>query len=79
MTAPNQQPPFAHNRAIRVFISSTFKDMMAERDFLVTHVFPELRRLCESRGVTWGEVDLRWGITAFEWEACCPAVGRASG
>jgi Domain of unknown function (DUF4062) len=26
-------------------------------------LFPQLRRLCESRGVTWGEVDLRWGIT----------------
>jgi hypothetical protein len=21
-----------------------------------------LRRLCESRAVTWGEVDLRWGV-----------------
>ena len=25
--------------------------------------FPQLRKLCESRGVTWGEVDLRWGVT----------------
>ena len=25
--------------------------------------FPQLRKLCESRGVVWGEVDLRWGIT----------------
>ena len=48
---------------MRVFISSTFGDMQAERDELVKHVFPQLRKLCESRGVTWGEVDLRWGIT----------------
>jgi nephrocystin-3 len=50
-------------RVVRVFISSTFRDMHAERDHLVKVVFPQLRRLCESRGVTWGEVDLRWGVT----------------
>jgi nephrocystin-3 len=37
--------------------------MGAERDYLVKFIFPQLRKLCESRGVTWGEVDLRWGIT----------------
>src|SRR5208283_4050512 len=37
--------------------------MMAERDHLVKFIFPQLRKLCESRGVTWGEVDLRWGVT----------------
>ncbi|PKN87602.1 MAG: hypothetical protein CVU46_03995 [Chloroflexi bacterium HGW-Chloroflexi-8] len=51
------------DRAIRVFISSTFRDMQAERDELVKFIFPRLRKLCEQRGVTWGEVDLRWGIT----------------
>jgi preprotein translocase subunit SecA/nephrocystin-3 len=51
------------NRQIRVFISSTFRDMQADRDYLVKFVFPQLRKLCESRGVTWGEVDLRWGVT----------------
>jgi nephrocystin-3 len=50
-------------RQIRVFISSTFRDMVEERDYLVKFIFPQLRRLCESRGVTWGEVDLRWGVT----------------
>jgi tetratricopeptide (TPR) repeat protein len=50
-------------RAIRVFVSSTFRDMHAERDELVKHAFPKLRKLCEARDVTWGEVDLRWGIT----------------
>jgi hypothetical protein len=55
---------FPHDtRQIRVFISSTFRDMMEERDVLVKFIFPQLRRLCESRGVTWGEVDLRWGVT----------------
>lgn len=50
-------------RVIRVFISSTFQDMQADRDELVKRTFPALRKLCESRGVTWGEVDLRWGVT----------------
>src|SRR5262244_2860397 len=51
------------SRVIRVFVSSTFCDMHAEREELVKRVFPKLRKLCEQRGVTWGEVDLRWGIT----------------
>lgn len=50
-------------RAIRVFVSSTFRDMQAEREELVKRVFPQLRRLCEERGVGWSEVDLRWGVT----------------
>jgi tetratricopeptide (TPR) repeat protein len=57
---------YSGNRQIRVFISSTFSDMQAERDELVKFVFPQLRSLCESRGVVWGEVDLRWGITDEE-------------
>lgn len=50
-------------RSIRVFVSSTFRDMQEEREELVKRVFPQLRRLCEIRGVAWSEVDLRWGVT----------------
>jgi tetratricopeptide (TPR) repeat protein len=50
-------------RVVRVFVSSTFRDMHAERDELIKRTFPQLRRLCEERGVGWSEVDLRWGIT----------------
>ena len=53
----------AQPRVIRVFISSTFRDMQEERNHLVKFIFPELRKLCEQRGVVWGEVDLRWGVT----------------
>jgi Domain of unknown function (DUF4062) len=35
---------------IRVFISSTFRDIHAERDALVTMVFPELRERLERWG-----------------------------
>ena len=62
---PEQPSPILSpmQRAIRVFVFSTFRDMQAERDELVKRIFPQLRKLCESRGVTWGEVDLRWGMT----------------
>lgn len=53
----------SRSRWMRVFVSSTFRDMHAERDALVKHAFPLLRQACEARGVAWGEVDLRWGIT----------------
>jgi hypothetical protein len=53
----------SRDRVIRVFISSTFRDMKEEREILVKRVFPQLRKMCEERQVTWGEVDLRWGIT----------------
>ena len=38
-------------RLIRVFVSSTFRDMQDEREVLVKRVFPELRKLCDERGV----------------------------
>ncbi len=53
-------------RSITVFVSSTFRDMQAERDDLLEEDFSELRKICEQRDVTWGEVDLRWGITDDE-------------
>lgn len=51
------------SRLVRVFISSTFRDFIQERDELVKKVFPELRRRCKERFVELLEVDLRWGIT----------------
>jgi nephrocystin-3 len=65
MPNPIPQPavPQADSRVIRVFISSTFRDMMRERDLLVKEVFPKLRRKCAKRFVAFTEVDLRWGIT----------------
>src|ERR1035438_3288781 len=52
----------ADRRLIRVFASSTFRDMIAERDELMTQTWPELRRFCRERQVELVEVDLRWGI-----------------
>jgi WD40 repeat protein len=46
-----------------VFISSTFNDMHAERDFLVKEVFPELTEWCEEHKIRLTDIDLRWGVT----------------
>ena len=64
----NPSPPSAagEQRVIRVFVSSTFRDMHEEREILIKRIFPQLRQLCEQRGVVWGEVDLRWGVTEEE-------------
>ena len=53
---------------IRIFISSTFRDMHAERDHLVKVVFPELRERCTKRQLHLIDIDLRWGITEEEAE-----------
>ena len=36
-------------KPVYVFISSTFNDMHAERDYLVKQVFPRLHDWCERR------------------------------
>ena len=56
------------NESVRVFVSSTFLDMKAERDVLVDQVFPALRAKYRARGVEVFEVDLRWGITGDQQE-----------
>ena len=47
-------------RTVRVFVSSTFRDMHAERDWLARVVFPELRERCAARELHLTDVDLRW-------------------
>src|SRR3954452_1713867 len=53
-------------RTARVFISSTFRDMHAERDHLVKVVFPELREWLLPHRIELIDIDLRWGITEEE-------------
>jgi nephrocystin-3 len=54
---------------IRIFLSSTFRDMMTEREHLMKVIFPELRRRCKQKGIIFTEVDLRWGILEEESQA----------
>jgi hypothetical protein len=62
---------------INVFISSTFNDMHAERDYLVKRVFPELTEWCEARKISLVDIDLRWGITAADSTSQAP-LGHAT-
>jgi hypothetical protein len=56
------EAPMREIRRIRVFVSSTFRDMVEDRDELMTQTWPELRHFCRERQVELIEVDLRWGI-----------------
>lgn len=47
----------------RVFISSTFSDMKAERDALLMNTFPKLREYCQKLGARFQALDLRWGVS----------------
>jgi nephrocystin-3 len=46
-----------------VFVSSTFRDMLEDRNELMAQTWPALRKVCRSRAVEFVEVDLRWGVT----------------
>jgi WD40 repeat protein len=48
---------------VYIFISSTFNDMHAERDYLVKNVFPRLSEWCEARKLRLVDIDLRWGVS----------------
>jgi tetratricopeptide (TPR) repeat protein len=63
VSSDSNQSQFHQDRSVRVFVSSTFRDMQAEREVLVKQVFPQLCKLCDERGVVFTDVDLRWGIT----------------
>ncbi|KAG8140725.1 hypothetical protein E2320_003411, partial [Naja naja] len=65
-TATAQQEPGAVWRSVRIFISSTFRDMHGERDLLIRSVFPELRARAARFCLAIQEIDLRWGITEQE-------------
>lgn len=65
-------------REMRVFISSTFKDMHVERDHLVRFVFPRLREELLKRRIHFVDVDLRWGVTEDQdaFEHCMDEIDR---
>jgi len=55
--------PVSTSQTFRVFVSSTFADLVAERDALQEDVLPRLRALCEQHGARFSWVDLRWGVS----------------
>jgi WD40 repeat protein len=65
---------------VRIFISSTFLDMQAERDYLARIVFPKLRRELARERIHIVDIDLRWGVTSEEdaYEVCKEVMGGCS-
>lgn len=51
------------SKYIRLFVSSTFEDMVLERNILQKSVFPRISKLCQSKGWIFEDIDLRWGIS----------------
>jgi len=51
-----------------VFVSSTFRDMHAERDHLAHVVFPALEERLRQRRVDLVSIDLRWGVETLSVE-----------
>jgi hypothetical protein len=49
-------------RTFRIFVSSTFEDMAAERNALQAKVFPHLHQLCAEHDARFQAIDLRWGV-----------------
>ena len=49
-------------RTFRVFVSSTFEDLVEERNALQREVFPKMSEVCEAHGARFQAIDLRWGV-----------------
>uniref|UniRef100_A0A8C5JWG6 Telomerase associated protein 1 n=1 Tax=Jaculus jaculus TaxID=51337 RepID=A0A8C5JWG6_JACJA len=65
---PSPLVSILHHRwcSIRLFISSTFRDMHGERDLLLRSVLPELQARAAPHQISLRAIDLRWGITEEE-------------
>ncbi|XP_033707287.1 telomerase protein component 1 isoform X1 [Tursiops truncatus] len=53
-------------RSVRLFISSTFRDMHGERDLLLRSVLPALQARAAPHCISLHAIDLRWGVTEEE-------------
>jgi NACHT domain- and WD repeat-containing protein len=51
------------SRTFRVFVSSTFNDLKAERNALQERVYPRLKALCAQYSTRFQAIDLRWGVS----------------
>ncbi len=63
VTAPRNAAMSGRPRIFRVFVSSTFKDLEAERNILQQQVYPRLSSFCAERGARFQPIDLRWGVS----------------
>jgi len=50
-------------QVVRIFTSSTFTDMLMERNTLMEYVYPKIKEYCrEKHGLEYQVVDMRWGV-----------------
>ncbi|KAG8509749.1 Telomerase protein component 1, partial [Galemys pyrenaicus] len=61
--APVSQPGWL---SVRIFISSTFRDMHGERDLILRSVLPALQARAAPHRIRLHAIDLRWGVTEEE-------------
>ena len=47
---------------IKIFLSSTFRDMDAERDAIMNRVRPTVAQQLKPHGINVDFIDLRWGV-----------------
>jgi hypothetical protein len=59
-------PKYAVWQARPLFVTSTFRDMQAERDYLHAYVFPVLRERLRERFRHQEPIDLRWGVETVQ-------------
>lgn len=57
-------PKLRNPQVVKIFFSSPFGGMEEEREELTRRYFPSIHHLCNSHGLQFAAVDLRWGITA---------------
>ncbi len=53
---------------IKIFLSSTFTDMHAERDVIMNQVYPAVSHILSPKNITVQFVDLRWGVNTQDVE-----------
>lgn len=59
----------SNNRIVKIFISSTFREMTRERDDIQQIVFSKIRFWAKKLGVLVIPIDLRWGISEEDIES----------
>jgi len=58
----------AQKKRIKIFVSSTFNDMHAERDIIMHRVQPEVTRILDAKNICVQFIDLRWGVNTQDVE-----------
>ena len=57
-------PKLRDPRLVKIFFSSPFGGMEEEREELTRRYVPQIHHLCNSKGLQFIAVDMRWGITS---------------